>query len=85
MSEMSGQCHEAVKLAIDAWPRLIVAGASDADIMVTIETIVAVGILFNEQAFGVSREVSAERLEVMVERVMERIAAKAAGENQHGR
>lgn len=51
----------------------IAARGNDASIMVAIESLVLGGILFNERAFGVSRAVSAERLEAMVERIHERL------------
>ncbi|SCM73485.1 hypothetical protein KL86PLE_110086 [uncultured Pleomorphomonas sp.] len=79
MADLSQMSRDAAVRVSEALPPLIVAGGNDADVMVTLETIVTVGVLFNERVFRVSREVSTERLETLIERVMERLAAATAG------
>jgi len=50
----------------------------DAEIMVALESLV-LGVAFaNERLFGVSRQTSVERLEVMIERVEKRLVASGA-------
>lgn len=82
MPDLSRECNAASIAALDTLLPLVVAGASDADIMVMLETTLTVGLLFSERVFYVDRRVTAERLEAMVERVMERLAAHTAKERQ---
>lgn len=82
MPDLSSQCNAAAFVAVETLPALVVAGASDADIMVMLETTLATGLLFNERVFYVDRRITAERLEAMVERVMERLAAYSLKETK---
>lgn len=53
------------------------AGGKDSDIMVAAESLLLGLLLINEKQFGVSRAVSAERLESLTQAVLERLAKEA--------
>ena len=55
----------------------LAAGGTDSDLMVILESVIFGGLLFAERAFNVDRRVTVERLELMTERILERLAGEA--------
>jgi len=54
---------------------VIDAGGTDSELMTVLESTILGGLLFAEKGFNVDRRVTIERLEVMTERLFERLAA----------
>ena len=74
MSEASRLHNEVATKALHAiMEPMTKAGASDAAVMVVLESVILGVLMANERLYGVSRRVSVERLESAVQAVCERM------------